>query len=343
LMDFLPRLDGSRREQEIERPTSLLSHVNLLDEVFPATDMPAGLVEIPSDTIVPLPEENRGRKRRRALSGNQEAFDVGDCTHQQESFPSFLSALLRDAPRKHPRLMDVGHVRGFDLDTTFEYSDFVVEANNREKGDPHWRRPDQIDAKAAFMPPQLTDHCCGLRALLSSPGEMIRPVDADTGTTLLLKLMAAQQDGPVDVSLQRAFPAPSLPAPPLEWGTQEQPSDDFSDSGALIANTDSASVELASAFTVPASDVHQTRKRKGAQALHYDAQTAQVGTVLRKYAEANAGAGRRLTIDDLLPAAATESAIAAKTFHALLTLATAGEFVIEQKKPYSAIAFSLGI
>lgn len=75
----------------------------------------------------------------------------------------------------------------------------------------------------------------------------------------------------------------------------------------------------------------------------YDLQTAQVAVVLRRFVQVSGSeaSDRDVTLDDLIPPSSTERATAARTFAALLTLATAGDFRVVQHMPYGPIAVSL--
>merc|ERR1712176_612614 len=75
--------------------------------------------------------------------------------------------------------------------------------------------------------------------------------------------------------------------------------------------------------------------------VKYDLQTAQVAGVLHRYMEKSANASRKMTLDDLIPPNSTDKEVAARTFLAVLTLATAGDFCTEQSMPYGAITISL--
>jgi len=74
----------------------------------------------------------------------------------------------------------------------------------------------------------------------------------------------------------------------------------------------------------------------GEETMH-DAKAAQVGEVLRNYLAASSDKERGCTLDQLLPPSATDKAIAAMTFHAILTLATAGHVQVEQHEPFSPV------
>eukprot|EP00446_Apocalathium_sp_SHHI-4_P072901 CAMPEP_0177547738 /NCGR_PEP_ID=MMETSP0369-20130122/64043_1 /TAXON_ID=447022 ORGANISM="Scrippsiella hangoei-like, Strain SHHI-4" /NCGR_SAMPLE_ID=MMETSP0369 /ASSEMBLY_ACC=CAM_ASM_000364 /LENGTH=137 /DNA_ID=CAMNT_0019032581 /DNA_START=1 /DNA_END=415 /DNA_ORIENTATION=- len=77
----------------------------------------------------------------------------------------------------------------------------------------------------------------------------------------------------------------------------------------------------------------------GEETMH-DEKAAQVGEVLRNYLDASSDNERGCTLDQLLPPSATDKAIAAMTFHAILTLATAGHVQVEQLEPFSPSASS---
>jgi len=72
----------------------------------------------------------------------------------------------------------------------------------------------------------------------------------------------------------------------------------------------------------------------------YDSQTAQVAGVLRRSLAQHTGQALQMTLDDMIPPSSTDKAVAARTFSALLTLATAGELRVEQGFPYGPIVIS---
>jgi len=75
----------------------------------------------------------------------------------------------------------------------------------------------------------------------------------------------------------------------------------------------------------------------------YDHQTAKVGAVLRHFIERGSSeAGNRgVTLDDIIPPGTTDKATAAKTFAAVLVLATAGDLRVMQPMAYGPIAMSI--
>ncbi|CAE8740799.1 unnamed protein product [Polarella glacialis] len=83
-------------------------------------------------------------------------------------------------------------------------------------------------------------------------------------------------------------------------------------------------------------------EEQGAEA-GYDVQTAQVGVVIRRFVErGGVEAGERgVTLDDLIPPRTTERATAARTFGALLALATGGDLRVQQAAPYGLITIRL--
>jgi len=74
--------------------------------------------------------------------------------------------------------------------------------------------------------------------------------------------------------------------------------------------------------------------------VRYDEQTAHVAGILHRYLERSADESRKMTLDDLIPPSTTDKAVAARTFLAVLTLATAGDFHAEQMQPYGPISIS---
>eukprot|EP00928_Gymnodinium_smaydae_P024836 TRINITY_DN19983_c0_g5_i1.p1 TRINITY_DN19983_c0_g5~~TRINITY_DN19983_c0_g5_i1.p1 ORF type:complete len:621 (+),score=151.76 TRINITY_DN19983_c0_g5_i1:173-1864(+) len=82
-----------------------------------------------------------------------------------------------------------------------------------------------------------------------------------------------------------------------------------------------------------------------AKARGCDPLAVEVGRILGHAVEQAAAVGETkgegtaaLTVDDVVPPSSTERAVAARTFHALLTLATAGELRVQQEVAYGPIA-----
>lgn len=72
----------------------------------------------------------------------------------------------------------------------------------------------------------------------------------------------------------------------------------------------------------------------------YDTQTVQVAGILQRYMNQSAGENRKMTLDDLIPPSTTDKEVAARTFLAVLTLATAGDLCAEQMQAFGPITLS---
>mmetsp|Transcript_132249 Transcript_132249/g.382355 ORF Transcript_132249/g.382355 Transcript_132249/m.382355 type:complete len:469 (+) Transcript_132249:94-1500(+) len=299
-----------RKDQE-----SLLLQAALLDEAFPAIDVPPTepidamcAVDIPAPVMLPslLPLGN----------GDLEL-------HVEDPFEAAECEELVAAPAQHlvtrkwlPKLLEPGHVHGFDLETSADWED-EGEAQVSMLSGPF--------AYVTAMPAQAVDHFGQLAFLVDGTGDAVPGSRMPSG--MAWQAIADCSEWPI---------APTAASRPIR-----------SDTPCVFAPAPvpqleaarGADEEIARALRLEKSEPE--RKRRRGAAPKYDEPTTKVGDVLRRYIAATAGAERCITLDDLLPPGKTDKATAARTFHALLTLATAGEFVVDQHLPYVPIAISV--
>mmetsp|Transcript_120572 Transcript_120572/g.191169 ORF Transcript_120572/g.191169 Transcript_120572/m.191169 type:complete len:544 (+) Transcript_120572:70-1701(+) len=149
------------------------------------------------------------------------------------------------------------------------------------------------------------------------------------------------------------YAQPNLACPELVGGWDKAPelstqsSDPFRPyvAKAPLVSMRGADMELASALSqqidAPTPAGMEQEDADEDVEVKYDAQTKQVADILHRYMARSSGESRAMTLDDLIPPATTDKDVAAKTFLAVLTLATAGDFSVEQTLPFGPIAISL--
>jgi len=107
-------------------------------------------------------------------------------------------------------------------------------------------------------------------------------------------------------------------------------------------SVEGAAAELVELFGPGEAGVNASEPEEcNAKCAKYDPQTAKVAAVMRCYM-ARRDEDRATTLDDVIPPRSTvDRATAARTFAAVLVLATSGELNVMQPMPYGPIALSL--
>jgi len=105
--------------------------------------------------------------------------------------------------------------------------------------------------------------------------------------------------------------------------------------------TQEAAAELTALLCAPV-EAERAQESFGRD-LPCDPQTLKIGKVLCRFLESGSAEAenRAVTFDDILPPQSTDQVTAAKTFAAVLVLATAGELGVLQPMPYGPIAMAL--
>lgn len=304
-------LEGAPPSQQLpgaqqQEASSLLLRAALLDESFPAIDVPP---TEPLDLSLPLALPPPAQP---PVLPTLRLDDMDLELQLPDVFAASQGALAPAPPPRRllPKLLEPGHVLGFDAEVCLQHDEIDVEASVFPLSGPL--------SYFELLPDEVPGRFGALAFLLDVTGAA-----------------AAAPRAP-----RAALPAigwqPPARAPPAEWGEAEAREPP-------LEAARGADEELARALGAgaPAEAAEPSKKRHKGEAPRYDDHTAKVGEVLRRYVAASAGAERCITLDDMLPPGKTDRATAARTFHALLTLATAGELVVDQRAPYVPVAIAV--
>mmetsp|Transcript_19452 Transcript_19452/g.61078 ORF Transcript_19452/g.61078 Transcript_19452/m.61078 type:complete len:513 (-) Transcript_19452:58-1596(-) len=349
---------------------SLLQQVALLDEAFPPVDAPA------SGPIDVVAEAARTAGTLALLTAAQEAaqgqFDLAAQAMPDQALLPFEQVTVAEEPPQKKRhrgpgkAPPPGHFLGYDNSTVLapeEYDAWQYDTSE-------FTRPlCEMATHAALMPRAISfDHLGPLRSLLDPCPEDLRmavtngdklgllrsiPGGRGAGATLpeVQELLAGEGMQPETLSAILAEPPEALPVPRggiFGGGLAASRPDPFHPYSpeAPLRSTRGALEEIAEVLR-PQPHEEPPEDADGEFAgkdLPYDVQTAKIGAVLRSSLERAGTEGeastRGVTLDDIVPLQGTDRATAAKTFAAVLVLATAGELKVMQPMPYGPIAMS---
>lgn len=280
------------------------------------------------------------------------------------------AVVVRRGPRGLPQLPGPGHVYGFDELTqlsAIEFDEWQINDHaigNRQLEPAEFLEalleetpePDRLGMLHAILDPM--SDAAALQRLIGL-GSRGATAIADNGVTWLTAdrkmaqagsmpevqaLLACDEDLHDALQLDSNAMLPSLDGP-IEWTPEGSVLDPFRPyvPAAPLPFMQGADMELAGALGAQGNqigdatpgcddveDIEDVEKK-------YDEQTAQVASILHHYMEKTGGNSRKVTLDDLIPPSTTDKEIAAKTFLAILTLATAGDLRAEQLQPYGPI------
>lgn len=334
---------------------------SLLDESFPGLDAPtavsvdAGAAETAraaAETVAPAKAEGSCAAVS-APSGNTHAAlpmyeelqlasleDVGGADfgpRAPEEITLAQAPRRRGAPRGVPRQPAAGTVFGFDQHTVLPHVEFEIW--QRDAGD-LTQRPSSLEAYVAFLPMQdmRMDRYAPLRSILD--GWALAPPD-----------VAETLSRPTTVEAAQAAPVPEVQS--LLGGAPEASTAERVGSVSTLAlalpNAPSQqpleqgiAQELSAIFGRTALDCEDVANAQGNEDAVCDLQTEQVGALVRGFLASAAKASQNVVeFADLIPPAATDKATAARSFGAVLALATAGRLTVNQTQPYGSITLSL--
>lgn len=284
----------------------------LVTNSFPEQPMPAPMPAQPAQPA--QVEAQDGQMPQGEVAVDLHAVPPGSALELAEP------ELKRTPKRRLRRLPMPGHVLGMDLNT--ELTEAHVEVISARK---------MLTTYAEELSECLemsADHVGPLRWMLDPPDDGARG-DAGPG-------------GDVSRGLDTAGVV-------SEW-PEVQPllSDEMRPEmlGAIFAEAPEADAYLAAAAQAAeaeamamASEIVEAAEI-GAKDEQFDAQTAQVGAVIRRFVESNDGDGPVL-LENLIPPSCTGKDTAARTFACLLSLATGGGLQVQQDVPYGPISIAL--
>eukprot|EP00929_Paragymnodinium_shiwhaense_P062837 TRINITY_DN31389_c0_g1_i1.p1 TRINITY_DN31389_c0_g1~~TRINITY_DN31389_c0_g1_i1.p1 ORF type:complete len:530 (-),score=149.57 TRINITY_DN31389_c0_g1_i1:111-1700(-) len=291
------------------------------------------------------PAKGQQKRKQDELQPVEGEAQDGQLVPQSEEAP----ARLRPKARRLPRLPEPGHVTGFDVEPTLSER---VLASWRQAGDTLTAPRASVADYASILLQQTPapDHLGPLRFFLDPPMKMWASLLSTPAPVAIAgRQTAAEPNAAVAVQgseVQGAGGAqqenPLLVAPPADDTAVEEP-DPFRPYSprpqARLAK--GADEELAGVLAGPASVDDQAGAKMDNIDAKYDMTAAKVGSVFKRVLGKCKKASEQVCFDDMAPPSNTEKAVAARTFHALLTLATAGDFAVAQELPYGPIGISL--
>jgi len=306
-----PMPDPSMTVIEIDNPMTVdLEAPNALDANLNGQFLPGGPVEeVPQDACMPPPD------------GGAPEFQAPQLA------PDLLKALevMTVRPRKMARINEPGRVFGFD-------EEGLVPADVWE----NWRQDDSAITRALmrpasqvqFMSDPQPDHSGRLRMLFEYASDIAQSAGVAHFRQGIPTGLGHDQLGDAREAIGRdEFAAPADLA---MQGGEMWMDHRMEDADNMPPRGDA---DLAFLAAPPSPDA---QRRGGVE--HYDNQTKQVGQVIKRCLSSSPSGA---SLDDLLPPGSTDRATAARTFHALLALASGGEFSVGQVAPYMPISIAV--
>lgn len=345
--------------ETFDQPPPLLSQVDLLDESFPAVDMP--MMEplalngpAAPEAVAAAPPSPGGADDALPIADEAAPLALPPPAESAAADPAVLSVVLPTSRgTKRPfRTLDPGRVHGFDEDIVMAadaYDEWLRDAasisNRHLSARIQGMYVEQADIERSGILRLLIDHV-GVaqvpRSISSLADTLPQGLGLPTGRDIVVPCLLggpSQQPGnPAGAQQQQQSRAMIADAAPGIIAVDACGAHVLED---RLVSARGADVAIVGALHAKPSQADGAGKKFGeAAAPLYDEQTAQVAGVIFRHVEESSGEARGLTFDDLLPPSVTDKATAARTFLAVLMIGTAGELRVKQEEAYGPIVIA---